>query len=102
MPEETVSSPFPHAAAQRSLLRVGAAVADFNHDGVLDVIAGPYYYLGPDYTTYREIYLAQTINPSNQYPNDSWVQLAADFTGDGWPDVLTMGHSAPGGGSTCT
>ena len=27
-----------------------AAAADFNHDGVLDVVSGPYIYYGPDYT----------------------------------------------------
>ena len=47
----------------------GPAVADINHDGSLDIVAGPYYYLGPDYTVAREIYLAQTIDPSTQYFN---------------------------------
>src|SRR5262249_34454069 len=28
----------------------GAASGDFNHDGMTDVVAGPYYYLGPDYS----------------------------------------------------
>ena len=28
----------------------GAAASDFNHDGNLDIVAGPYIYLGPDYT----------------------------------------------------
>ena len=30
--------------------RWSAAAADVNHDGILDIIAGPFYYLGPDYT----------------------------------------------------
>jgi hypothetical protein len=69
----------------------GAAVGDFNHDGVNDIAAGPYYYLGPDFTTSREIYAAQTINPSTQYPSDCMQAFAADFTGDGWTDVAYMG-----------
>ena len=27
----------------------GSAAADFNHDGILDVVSGPYIYYGPDY-----------------------------------------------------
>ena len=73
------------------------AAADFNHDGVLDVVAGPYIYFGPDYTKSEEIYLARTVNPSNQYASDAWVELAYDFTGDGWPDVLTTSHSQGAG-----
>ncbi len=68
-----------------------AASADINRDGILDVVAGPYYYLGPDYTVSHEIYLAQTTNPSTEYPNASMVNFAYDFTGDGWPDVLNIG-----------
>ena len=67
----------------------GAAAADFNHDGVLDVVSGPYIYYGPDYTKSSEIYLAQTLNPSTEYAVKDWMEFAADFTGDGWPDVLT-------------
>ena len=97
MPAETVSPRFRMQRLNDHFYAWSQAAADVNHDGILDVIAGPYYYLGPDYTTYREIYPARTINPSNQYPTDCWVQLAADFTGDGWPDVLTTSHSAGAG-----
>jgi hypothetical protein len=74
----------------------GAAVGDFNHDGVNDIAAGPYYYLGPDFTKSREIYAAQTINPSTQCPSDCMQAFAADFTGDGWTDVaVTWRIGAP-------
>ena len=69
----------------------GAAVADFNGDGVNDVAAGPYYFIGPDFTKSREIYLAQTINASTQYPGDCMQNFAYDFTGDGAADVICMG-----------
>jgi hypothetical protein len=65
----------------------GAAVADFNRDGAMDVVAGPSYYLGPSFETKREIYVASTYSPGMQYgPN--MVTYAHDLTGDGWPDVL--------------
>ncbi len=81
-----------------SMLRVndyyyswGIAAADINHDGAQDLVAGAYYYLGPDYTKRREIYAASTFNPSTQYAGTSWLNFAADFNGDGWPDVVMTG-----------
>lgn len=64
-----------------------AAVADVNRDGKPDVIAGPYVYYGPDFTRRRELYIASTFSPGNQYAANM-VTYAGDFTGDGWPDVL--------------
>lgn len=91
-PAEQVASRFRMQRLNEFYYSWSAAADDFNRDGVLDVVAGPYIYFGPDYNTAREIYLARTINPSVEYPNDCWVQLAYDFTGDGWPDVLTTSH----------
>jgi hypothetical protein len=91
LPQEQVSSRFRMQRIDDFYYSWGAAAADINHDGILDVAAGPYYYLGPDYTVRREIYLARTVNPSTEYPNDSMQTFAYDFTGDGWPDVLDMG-----------
>ncbi len=71
----------------------GAGVGDINRDGVLDVVAGPYYYLGPDYTSRREIYVAPTVSPSNQFPSAGF-DFVFDFTGDGWPDVVA-GENRP-------
>ena len=62
----------------------GAAAADFNKDGHLDVTAGPYIYYGPDFATRREIYLGAV---ATGYPANM-VTHAFDFTGDGWIDVL--------------
>jgi hypothetical protein len=71
----------------------GPAVADINRDGSPDIVAGPYYYLGPDYTTAKEIYPAITRNPSTDFFNG--IQFAYDFTGDGWPDVLNLQLGKP-------
>lgn len=64
-----------------------SAVADVTHDGVNDIIAGPYYYVGPKFVERREIYLANTFAPGNQFA-DNMITFAGDYTGDGWPDVL--------------
>jgi hypothetical protein len=71
----------------------GADAGDINHDGVLDVVAGPYYYLGPDYLKRREIYLVNPFGPGTQFTNNMVVYVN-DFTGDGWPDVL-LGQGRP-------
>ena len=74
-----------------------AGVADANHDGIPDVFAGPYYYLGPNFTERHEIYSAQAFNPMTQYPIPAMVGLVYDFTGDGWPDLLQMSGNAGNG-----
>ena len=83
---EKVSSHFRMQQVNEFYYSWGPAVADFNRDGTLDIVAGPYYYLGPDYGTAREIYIGGTIDPGTAYFNG--LQYAYDFTGDGWPDVL--------------
>jgi hypothetical protein len=88
-PEEKVS---PHFRMQRIsdfYYAWCAAAADINHDGVPDVIAGPFYYLGPSYTERREFTSARAYNPSNGF-SQGMVNFAYDFTGDGWPDVLMV------------
>jgi len=91
LPKEHVSANFTAQRVDDFYYAWSAAAGDFNRDGVMDIAAGPYYYLGPDYTTRKEIYLAQTVNPSTEYPNDCMSNFAYDFTGDGWPDVINMG-----------
>jgi hypothetical protein len=70
----------------------GAAVGDFNHDGNNDVVAGPYWYEGPDFSTEKrhEIYAPKTFKPDNDY-SDNFLTYTHDFNGDGWDDVLVIG-----------
>jgi len=93
-PDET-SSDFRKQTLNDFYYSWGAAAADFNRDGFLDVVSGPYIYFGPDYTTSREIYLGQTLNPSTEYAENAWMEFALDFAGDGWPDVLTCKFGGP-------
>jgi hypothetical protein len=90
---EKVSSRFRMQQVNEFYYSWGPAVADFNRDGTPDIVAGPYYYLGPEYTTAREIYIGGTIDPGTQYFNG--LQYAYDFTGDGWPDVLNSVFQRP-------
>ena len=93
IPPEQTSTRFRMQQLDEFFYTWGAGVGDVNRDGVLDVVAGPYYYLGPDYTSRREIYVAPTVNPSSQFPS-SGFDFVFDFTGDGWPDVVA-GENRP-------
>jgi len=87
-PKEYVS---PNYVAQRISdysYAWSAAVADVNHDGIKDIIAGPFYYLGPDYTVRHELYHSQTFSPGTEYALDM-ANFAFDYHGNGWPDVLS-------------
>jgi hypothetical protein len=86
-PKEQVSSRFRMQRISDFYYGWCAAAADINHDGIQDVVSGPFIYLGPDYTQRREFTSAQTYNPSNEYAS-GMVNFAYDFTGDGWPDIL--------------
>jgi 3-keto-disaccharide hydrolase/FG-GAP-like repeat len=88
-PEEAVSPNFRMQRISDFYYGWCAAAADINRDGVMDVIAGPFYYLGPAYTERHEFTAARTYNPSNQF-SQAMVNFAYDFTGDGWPDILMV------------
>jgi hypothetical protein len=90
---ERVSDHFRMQVLNEFYYSWGPAIADFNRDGVLDIVAGPYCYFGPDYTVSREIYITDTLNPGTTYFNG--LQYAYDFTGDGWPDVLNAIFQRP-------
>ncbi|HVW85547.1 MAG TPA: FG-GAP-like repeat-containing protein [Bryobacteraceae bacterium] len=88
-PAEKVS---PHFRMQRLddyFYSWGATVGDINHDGVADVIAGPFFVAGPAYTERRAFTSARTYSPANNFPQ-GMVYFAWDFTGDGWTDILVV------------
>lgn len=90
-PAEQISKNFRMQRLSDFYYSWSATVADFSHHGVNDIVAGPYLYFGPDYQKSREIYLGKVIAASSEYPDQSMMQFAYDFTGDGWPDVLSIG-----------
>jgi hypothetical protein len=75
----------------------GQDAADFNHDGNLDIVSGPFIYYGPDFTKFREIFRGEATDPTNDFAMDAHEEFARDFTGDGWPDVITIKF----GGAPC-
>ncbi len=69
----------------------GINTGDFNRDGQPDIVAGPFWYEGPDFTTKHEIYPAKAF-PTKPAPTDSMFSYGWDFNGDGWPDILVLGR----------
>ena len=69
----------------------GISYGDFNRDGIMDIVAGPYWYEGPDFVKKHEIYPAKEF-PTKPAPTDSMFSYVYDFNGDGWPDVLVLGR----------
>lgn len=92
-PKEQSSSRFKVQCISDFYYSWGADVADFNKDGHLDVIAGPYIHFGPDFTKHKEIYPAIAVGPSKEFTAINH-QFTYDVNGDGWPDVIT-GWTAP-------
>jgi len=92
-PDEEVSSRFRMQRINDFYYAWSATAADINHDGILDIVAGPFYYLGPDYKVSREIYPSKPAAVSAEY-TPAAVNFAFDYTGDGWPDYLVSAGRA--------
>src|SRR5262245_23757679 len=88
----------------------GANFGDFNHDGQMDIVSGPYWWEGPDFIKRHEYYPAnagfrqkkadgsEVVIPGfkgarsgeNAY-SDNFFAFTYDFNGDGWTDILILG-----------
>ena len=88
----------------------GANFGDLNHDGVNDIIAGPWWWEGPDFknrheyapskatfdlklgpmTTVKVPGFEGTLGNKNTY-SDNFFAWAYDFNKDGWNDILIIG-----------
>jgi hypothetical protein len=85
---ETVSPRFTVKHISSFYYGWSAAAADINKDGAMDVVSGPFYYLGPSFTERKQFRQDRVYNPGVEYSGDM-VNFAADFTGDGWPDIMS-------------
>src|SRR6266478_913573 len=75
----------------REFLSEGANFGDFNHDGKVDVVSGPYWYEGPDFTTRHEYMKPEPkLNPDGQYSHNFFA-YSYSFKSDGWDDILIIG-----------
>jgi hypothetical protein len=88
----------------------GANAGDLNNDGIKDIISGPWWWQGPDFTKRHEYYPAAAtfqlklgpmttvtvpgfegaLGQENKY-SDNFFAWAHDFNKDGWNDILIVG-----------
>jgi Domain of Unknown Function (DUF1080)/FG-GAP-like repeat len=94
LPPRVTAPGFRELQLNDRLYSEGITAGDVNHDGVLDVVSGPYAYLGPDYQHTIEIYQPRTYNMAGPVQGgeytDSFLNYLYDFNGDGWPDLLKV------------
>ena len=73
----------------------GAYYADFNKDGKMDVVSGPFWYEGPDFQKKHEIRPPKAYDPTGY--SDNFLTVTGDFNGDGWADVLYVPYPGQAG-----
>ncbi len=64
-------------------------VADFNGDGKLDVVAGPFVYLAPDWTAHKIRELKGSVDEQGKGYMWNFADLPLDVDGDGKIDVVS-------------
>ncbi|HEX6927396.1 MAG TPA: FG-GAP-like repeat-containing protein [Longimicrobiaceae bacterium] len=67
----------------------GATYGDLNRDGVMDIVAGPYWYAGPEFTERHEYYPPKPFDPEGY--SDNFFAHVYDFDDDGWNDIFIIG-----------
>ena len=67
----------------------GIHFADMNKNGHLDVVAGPFWFEGPDFKVRHEYADAKALDPEGY--STFFLIYIADFNGDSWPDILAVG-----------
>lgn len=87
------AEPVLHTFTKQKLTDVfyseGASFGDFNRDGAMDVVSGPFWYEGPAYTKRHEFYPAKAVDPKGYSKN--FIAYAYDFDSDKFDDVLVLG-----------
>ena len=67
----------------------GAGIGDFNHDGLPDVAAGPFWFAGPSFESRHEFLPPKPFDPRGY--SDNFFSWGHDFNADGWDDILVYG-----------
>jgi len=69
----------------------GITSGDINRDGHADIVFGPYWIAGPDFTQRHEFFPPAPL-PQEAPATASMFSFVHDFNGDGWADILVLGR----------
>lgn len=86
--QSKTSNNFKKTVLTRDFISEGAAVADLNKDGRMDIIAGYYWFEAPNWTKH-EMAPSRTFDPRKEYSN-SFLNLGMDVNLDGWDDAVII------------
>lgn len=64
----------------------GAYFGDFNKDGKMDIVAGPWWFEGPDFQKKHEYREVKEFKAEGY--SDNFLTYVGDFNADGWPDIM--------------
>src|SRR3954452_9591849 len=67
----------------------GANFGDFNHDGVMDIVSGPYWYAGPNFSERHEYYPPVPFNIAGY--SENFFAFTYDVNHAGWNDIIIIG-----------
>lgn len=70
-------------------LSEGVAVADFNNDGIMDIISGPKWFEGPDWKSH-DVYKEEQVFVANRDYSNSMLNFSIDVDQDGWVDYIRV------------
>jgi hypothetical protein len=76
----------------------GADAGDIDRDGVIDLVAGPRWYKGPDYMLGGTVMANPPTFTRDQY-STFFLTFVDDVNGDMLPDVIAIGDAGGGNGS---
>lgn len=89
---DTLDTPdvrFKKHVLTQDFISEGVALGDVNRDGLLDVMAGAYWFQAPDWSRH-EIFAGKTFDGSKEYSN-SFLNYSMDVNQDGWVDLVLIG-----------
>lgn len=67
----------------------GGTFGDINGDAIMDIVAGPFWYEGPDYSTAHAYYEPVAFDPAKY--SDNFFAHVYDFNADGRNDIFIIG-----------
>jgi hypothetical protein len=81
---------FKKIVLTRDFISEGVAIGDVNRDGLMDVMAGSYWFEAPVWKRH-EITKGLIFNPDTTFSN-SFLDYSMDVNQDGWMDLIRIGY----------